>query len=549
MTIRLMALCLGALFALGVPLAAAPTDNNALLVDLDARDPSAGTATWQNRGTLGAFEAVGHPAIATIGGVRAVSFDGLQDAYRGPVTPPALEGAAPRTIEVWAYNPTLDSDEETLVSWGKRGGPDPNMLAFGWGRSTDFGAAAHWSADLGWNGVPTAKHWHYLVYTYDGTTVCIYDDGVEKNTGRFALRTATGLPILIGVQMAPSGLIQFKNEYTGKQQAGSLAIAAVRIRAGALTAPEIVKNFDTEAGRYGASRADAEGLLSKGLDKFNVGPFTLTLLRATQTAVSLSPRGAAFDFLPGDRVAGRLGDGNYHLGDVTLKTRVVGGVWKYFSSARTRDGLAPGQAAGTLAVCDLTPSLGADCPVKVTRQWVSDHGKLSLRFRVANRTAQTVELGAFGAAMVFNNLLTGRSLEDTHEKCSFATPYVGGPAGYVQVTRLNGQGPALVVFPESGTSIEAYRPLTDDPTTRGVTFEGFYEAMTHSKAYAENEWKNAAGTWNLPTSRLLKPGETATYGYQFALAPSIKQIEPTLIAQKRPVVVGVPGYVLPNDLT
>ena len=128
-------------------------------------------------------------------------------------------------------------------------------------------------------------------------------------------------------------------------------------------------------------------------------------------------------------------------------------------------------------------------------------------------------------------------------------PYVGGPAGYVQVTRLNGQGPALLVIPDPGTSVEAYRPLADDPTPRGVTFEGFYEAMTHSKAYAENEWKNAAGQWNPPTSRVLKPGETATYGYEFSLAPAITQIEATLIAEKRPVVIGVPGYVLPNDQT
>ena len=151
--------------------------------------------------------------------------------------------------------------------------------------------------------------------------------------------------------------------------------------------------------------------------------------------------------------------------------------------------------------------------------------------------------------MVFNNLLTGRPLDEAHERCSFATPYPGNDGGYVQVTRLNGHGPALLVLPEPGTPLEAYRPLWDDPTPRGVTFEGFYEWMVHSRAYAENEWKGAAGHWNPPTSRTLAPGASVVYGVRFALSPSIRAIEPTLIAEKRPVLVGVPGYVLPTDQT
>ena len=105
----------------------------------------------------------------------------------------------------------------------------------------------------------------------------------------------------------------------------------------------------------------------------------------------------------------------------------------------------------------------------------------------------------------------------------------------MQVTRLNGHGPALLVLPEPDTPLEAYRPLYDDPTPRGVTFEGFYEWMAHSQAYAENEWKNAAGHWNPPTSRTLAPGASVTYGVRFALSPTIRAIEPTLIAEKRPV--------------
>ena len=36
---------------------------------------------------------------------------------------------------------------------------------------------AHWAADLGWNGTPSAGRWHYLVYTFDGKTARVYDNG------------------------------------------------------------------------------------------------------------------------------------------------------------------------------------------------------------------------------------------------------------------------------------------------------------------------------------------------------------------------------------
>ena len=42
-----------------------------LLVDLDARDASAGTATWKTRTGTGDFQRVAAPRVATVEGVRA----------------------------------------------------------------------------------------------------------------------------------------------------------------------------------------------------------------------------------------------------------------------------------------------------------------------------------------------------------------------------------------------------------------------------------------------------------------------------------------------
>ena len=115
------------------------------------------------------------------------------------------------------------------------------------------------------------------------------------------------------------------------------------------------------------------------------------------------------------------------------------------------------------------------------------------------------------------------------------------------MTRLSGQAPSLLVAPLGRTPFEAYNPLNDDRTPRGIDFEGFYEWMVYSKAYAENEWKNAE-QWNTPTSVVLKPGERRSYALQFILSGTAKNIESKLIENKRPVAVSVPGYVLPKDV-
>jgi hypothetical protein len=158
-----------------------------------------------------------------------------------------------------------------------------------------------------------------------------------------------------------------------------------------------------------------------------------------------------------------------------------------------------------------------------------------------------VEVGALGIPMVFNNILQDRSLDQAHAVSSFSDPYIGQDAGYIQVTRLSGEGPALVVVPHGLTPLEAYNPLLSDPTRRGVTFEGFYEWMAHSTAYVEDEWRGAQ-PWNPPTSATLAPGDARSYGVRFLVAPGIREIEGTLLANGRPVAMGVPGYLLPMDL-
>jgi hypothetical protein len=303
-------------------------------------------------------------------------------------------------------------------------------------------------------------------------------------------------------------------------------------------------------------------MLDQGIVNYDSPDFTLSLVRSSQTIAALKPKGAdGFDFTPGDLLTARSQNGFFHLGDITLRLRTAGSSdWKNYSTAAARVPVhALPASTPVLAEADLASTLPADFPLHLTRAWATEDGKLVLRFTLTNNSAKAVEIGALGIPMIFNNVLNERSLDQAHAICSFYDPYIGEDAGYLQVTRLNGHGPTLVVVPDGKTPFEAYNPILDrpghfgaapvftDPTPRGITFEGFYEWMVHSQAYADNEWKNAQ-PWNVATSVTLKPGESKTYGLKFLASNSIRHIETTLAENRRPVAVGVPGYVLPQDI-
>jgi len=303
-------------------------------------------------------------------------------------------------------------------------------------------------------------------------------------------------------------------------------------------------------------------MLADGYVTLDTPGFDVTLVKSSETIAALKPKGAGgFDFTPGDRLVERSQDGYFHLGDIDLRLRVgAAGPWKDYSSAYARHPVTPLAASGNvLAAADLAPTLAADIPLRVVRSWTVTNGKFGLQFSITNKSSQPVEIGSLGIPMVFNNIISERTLAQAHETCSFYDPYIGEDAGYLQVTRLNGHGPALVVTPEGKTPFEAYRPILNhrgpdhkieifnDPTQRSMTFEGFYEWMVASAAYQENEWKNAR-PWNAATTITLKPGETRVFGVQFLVSDSIRDIEKTLAANRRPVAVGVPGYILPEDI-
>lgn len=283
--------------------------------------------------------------------------------------------------------------------------------------------------------------------------------------------------------------------------------------------------------------------------KFKTPNFQLKLVKASQTVAGLRPlKNLNFDFTPSDRLEIRDKDGLYHLGDINLRIKQGNADWKSYSTAAKRGAVKDLEVSGNvLAGADLANTLPADIPVIVKRYYevVGEH--LVMRFEIANKTTSPVEIGALGVPMIFNNILEGKSLNETHAQNVFFDPYIGLDAGYLEVKRLNGEGPTLLVLPEENMSFEAYRPLNDDPTPRSIVFEGFHEWMVYSKAYAENEWKGVS-QWNKPTSLILKPNESKSFSLKLVLSEGIEDIQNTLKKEKHPVATGIPGYVIPQDI-
>tara|TARA_R110002050_G_scaffold202806_1_gene338034 strand:- start:34654 stop:37341 length:2688 start_codon:yes stop_codon:yes gene_type:complete len=284
--------------------------------------------------------------------------------------------------------------------------------------------------------------------------------------------------------------------------------------------------------------------------KFNTPHFQLKLVKASQTIAGLKPlKNLNFDFTPSDRLEIRDKDGLYHLGDINLRIKETTSDWKSYSTASKRTAITPIETSGSIiAGADLANTLPSDIPVTVKRFYEIDNDHLVMRFEITNKSANAIEIGALGIPMIFNNILEGKSLNETHAQNVFFDPYIGMDAGYLEVKKLNGRGSALLVLPQENMSFEAYRPLLDDPTPRSIVFEGFHEWMAYSKAYADNEWKDA-NQWNKPTSLILKPNETKNFALKFVLSEGIEAIQNTLKVEQQPVATSIPGYVIPQDIT
>ena len=226
-----------------------------LLIDLDATDYNTTGGIWpqhSDTGIPGGFskQPTGTPQLQTIAGKLALVLDGDGDYFTGPVTTAALDGAnAPHSVEYWVFQGQA-RPEESVISWSGRGGPDGTYAGFRYGSSGSAGAVGRWggAGDMGFAapfiGGPTMGVWHHIAVTYDGTTQCVYVDGQLNASEAANLDSKDGLPIYIGGEHNTDGTD------SGRVRQFSGAISKVRVHGGALTAEQVLNNYNTEAADY-----------------------------------------------------------------------------------------------------------------------------------------------------------------------------------------------------------------------------------------------------------------------------------------------------------
>jgi hypothetical protein len=243
-----------------------------LLISVDATTLTAGPVTSiTNAGTLGGvFEppagvadqapVIGRPVSGATSGTSGIRMDGndflrlLQATGGDPLLAPAgITGVdATSSVEAWVWNPGV-AGEETVIAWGKRGGPEGSNASFNYGNNALYGAIGRWGApDIGWSpattdNAPAAGRWHHLAWTYDGTTTRVYVDGALTNTEVLApgvINTHADTPINIGSQNEADAVTP-----TGGLRA-SMTVGRVRVHDGVLTDAQILANYNEERAAF-----------------------------------------------------------------------------------------------------------------------------------------------------------------------------------------------------------------------------------------------------------------------------------------------------------
>jgi len=242
-----------------------PLGSPVVLLDATQLPPSP-LPTWDNTGLLpGDFVARdmgAAPQVSTVLGVKGVEFNG-GEYYTGPAVPLWITGNGAHTVEAWVYNPAV-ADEETVFSWGRRGGGDGSNCSFNHGANATYGAVGHWGApDIGWNGNIVAGQWTHIAYSWEPTNSwqTVYRDGQVANSRSEAnplviwstANNGNPLPFRIASQNDDNGAAT-------EGLRGSMTIAKIAVYDVALSDATILQHFTTDAGTFGILDDDNDGM-------------------------------------------------------------------------------------------------------------------------------------------------------------------------------------------------------------------------------------------------------------------------------------------------
>jgi hypothetical protein len=287
--------------------------------------------------------------------------------------------------------------------------------------------------------------------------------------------------------------------------------------------------------------------MSCAADVVSIDGMTIALDNKTQAIASLTV--AAADIASG-KFEFIQKSSRYHLGDISMRVREgssSGSPFTSLTSVTNVGGVVPmTPAAGEIAAANLTNTLNSKIPLTLERHYsrdASDSNGLKMTFILKNTGSTSVEIGAWGAAMMFQTKDTGGhfDLDGLAGNCSMVDASINGGHSWVSVTRMTGTGPVLMVVAETG-GMEAWRTMHE--AGRGVN-----ELTSHTLAYTENEWKNSSSRqWVTPTSKIVPAGGEATFVYRVILAKSVRTKDEALALAGFAVMQAVPGYVVATDM-
>ena len=217
--------------------------------------------------------------------------------------------------------------------------------------------------------------------------------------------------------------------------------------------------------------------------------------------------------------------------------------------------------SGALASADVSGALAlggslSSVPFRAIRTWrFSDGGDaIIMQWNLTNTGHIALEFGGIGFRMLFANNWTDLATQEAYGRCIVAEPSIVGDGGHVQVNRLNGASPSLLVTPVTGNS--SFTPLQQwretyggdvemftDRTYWNFGWEGIYQWMVATAGFTQDDLgyaKEIGATrgddWNAPTSITLAPDASRSFALQMftcgsycsfcvCLAPLLTQLD------------------------
>ncbi|MGH7976086.1 MAG: LamG-like jellyroll fold domain-containing protein, partial [Limisphaerales bacterium] len=223
-----------------------------LIANLQSGDLSTNSRTWfnqtSNSNSVGNFSTVGGGNLNVTNltwnsqTIKALFInENVENAVQSALLAPSeIIGNNPVSVEAWIYATAVNEQNSCAIGYGIQGGsPSPeedrefnySVTGSGGGVSGDFG-----SYDTQWSTTPAPGAWHYLAWTYDGSTVRLYLDGVLNavNSPNTPLQTpSTVVGVGAGLSSGPNLAVDSFQGY----------IAAARVESGVLTPTDIATNY------------------------------------------------------------------------------------------------------------------------------------------------------------------------------------------------------------------------------------------------------------------------------------------------------------------